>query len=304
MFSGFVQDNISNATLKAIGKYTKSKDFNPEDISNVSYAAGALCEWCIAMELYAKVFRDVEPRRIALRKAEVSLKKKGDELEAAEEQLREVVMKVTKLQEVFQQSELEQTTLSKEANLLESKLAGAAKLVEGLSGEKIRWEASIKGYQNDIKNLVGDCAVAAAFLSYAAPFPSQYREYLLKKCWAPAVRKLNLPVSPQWDVQSFLSTNTDVMDWNIQGLPTDPTSIENAVLIKSYFRWSLMIDPQGQANMSVTQTLAHSNCPCLLLSLTCSPCLSLFLFSAPAGGSRLTRAPCPARPAVVAVSSR
>ena len=199
--------------------------------------------------LSAKVFRDVEPRRIALRKAEVSLKKKAEELGTAEEQLREVVGKVGKLQEVFQQSELEQATLSKEANTLESKLAGAAKLVEGLGGEKIRWEASIKGYQTDIKNLVGDCAVAAAFLSYAAPFPSAYREYLLKKCWGPAVRKLNLPTSTAWEVQSFLSSTTDVMDWNIQGLPTDPTSVENAVLVKTYMRWSLMVDPQGQANM-------------------------------------------------------
>jgi dynein heavy chain len=198
---------------------------------------------------YAKVFRDVEPRRIALRKAEVSLKKKADELGEAEEMLREVVGKVQKLQDVFQQSELEQTTLSKEAGLLEAKLAGAAKLVEGLSGEKTRWEASIKGYQNDIKNLVGDCAIAAAFLSYASPFPSAYREYLLKKSWLPVVRKLNLPCSPSFELQSFLSSPTDVMDWNIQGLPTDPTSIENAVIIKSYQRWSLSIDPQGQANM-------------------------------------------------------
>jgi len=251
MLKNFDKDNISNATLKAIGKYTKSKDFNPEDISNVSYAAGALCEWVIAMELYAKVFRDVEPRRIALRKAEVSLKKKADELAEAEETLREVVSKVAKLQEVFQQSELEQTTLSKEAGLLEAKLAGAAKLVEGLSGEKVRWEASIKGYQNDLKNLVGDCAIAAAFLSYAAPFPSAYREDLLRKTWLPVVRKLNLPCSPSFELQSFLSAPTDVMDWNIQGLPTDPTSIENAVIIKQCQRWTLSIDPQGQANMFI-----------------------------------------------------
>lgn len=195
------------------------------------------------------MFRDVEPRRVALRKAEISLKKKADELEDAEEQLREVVSKVAKLQEVFQQSELEQTTLSKEARTLEAKLDGAAKLVEGLSGEKVRWEATIKGYQTDLRNLVGDCAVAAAFLSYASPFPSAYREYLLKKCWSPIVRKLNLPYSTNFDLQAFLSESTDVMDWNIQGLPTDPTSVENAVIVKMYMRWSLMVDPQGQANM-------------------------------------------------------
>jgi len=259
MLKTFDRDNISNATLKAISKYTKSKDFNPEDISNVSYAAGALCEWVLAIELYAKVFRDVEPRRIALRKAELSLKKKTDELEAAEEQLREVVSKVAKLQEVFQQSELEQTTLTNETKTLENKLAGAAKLVEGLGGEKVRWESSIKAYQNDIKNLVGDCAVAAAYIAYAGPFPSAYRDYLLKKCWSPQVRKLNLPFTLTWELQSFLSHPTDIMDWGIQGLPTDPTSVDNAVMIKSYMRWPLMIDPQGQANMWIKAHEAGNN---------------------------------------------
>ena len=56
------KDKISNQTLKLISKYTKQKDFNPDDISTVSLAAGAMCEWVIAMEQYARVFRDVEPK--------------------------------------------------------------------------------------------------------------------------------------------------------------------------------------------------------------------------------------------------
>jgi len=66
----FDKDKISNSVLKKIGSYTKRKNFNADEIGKVSQAAGALCEWVCAMELYAKVFRDVEPRRIALAKEE------------------------------------------------------------------------------------------------------------------------------------------------------------------------------------------------------------------------------------------
>jgi dynein heavy chain len=95
-------------------------------------------------------------------------------------------------------------------------LLRASKLVEGLSGERERWEASIKEFEIDQNNLVGDCAVAAAFLSYSGVFTSDYREYLMNECWLPAVRKAALSVSSDFAFHSFLAEPTDVMDWNIQ----------------------------------------------------------------------------------------
>jgi len=246
----FDRDNISNATLKQIGKYTKQKDFNYDEIEKVSVAAGALCDWVCAIELYAKVFRDVEPRRIALRKAEAQLSKKEEQLLAAEAQLAEVTAAVAKLDAKFQASDAEKNELRREAKDLEAKLTRAAKLVEGLSGERERWEASIKSYESDVKNLVGDCAAAAAFLSYAGPFPSHYRRQLLEQVWLPAVRRMHLPYSgDQLSMSAFLAERTDVMDWHIQGLPSDEFSTENGVLVTRGYRWPLMIDPQGQANL-------------------------------------------------------
>lgn len=36
--------------------------------------------------------------------------------------------------------------------------------------------------------LPGDVVVAAAFMSYAGPFPSEYRDELVKHTWLPQVR--------------------------------------------------------------------------------------------------------------------
>lgn len=60
--------------------------------------------------------------------------------------------------------------------------------VAGLAGEKVRWESSITGYENFLASLPGDALLAAAFLSYAGPFPSEFRDELVKGTWVPQVR--------------------------------------------------------------------------------------------------------------------
>jgi hypothetical protein len=57
----------------------------------------------------------------------------------------------------------------------------------GLAGERTRWESSISGYESFLAALPGDTLLAAAFLSYAGPFPSEFRDELVKGTWMPQV---------------------------------------------------------------------------------------------------------------------
>lgn len=61
-------------------------------------------------------------------------------------------------------------------------------MLTGLAGERVRWESSISGYENFLAALPGDALLAAAFLSYAGPFPSEFRDELVKGTWVPQVR--------------------------------------------------------------------------------------------------------------------
>lgn len=115
-------------------------------------------------------------------------------------------------------------------------------------GERSRWEVSIAQYEEQLKNLIGDCAVAAAFRSYAGPFPAKYRNELVSQSWLATVRALNIPCTPDFSFAYFLASPSDVMSWSLEGLPVDDFSIENGVLVTRGRRWPLMIDPQGQAN--------------------------------------------------------
>merc|ERR1719326_1696454 len=99
---GFDKDNISNATLRKMEKYTKDPNFTPKLVMNVSSAAGALCQWVHAMKIYAEVYREVEPKRNRLRNAQEKLDEKEKSLAKARQQLKEVLEQVQKLKDTFE----------------------------------------------------------------------------------------------------------------------------------------------------------------------------------------------------------
>jgi hypothetical protein len=48
-------------------------------------------------------------------------------------------------------------------------------------------EASISDYEASLRALPGDVVLASSFLSYAGPFPSEYRDELVRHTWLPQV---------------------------------------------------------------------------------------------------------------------
>jgi len=56
-----------------------------------------------------------------------------------------------------------------------------------------------------------------------------------------------IPLTNNLDLTGFLVDIGTIGDWNMAGLPTDPLSIQNGILVTRSSRYPLLIDPQGQA---------------------------------------------------------
>ena len=244
----FDKSKLDDALLNKMKKYVNDPKYTPEVMANVSSACVGMCKWVHAMFIYGNVSKEVAPKQAKLDAARASLKKKEEELAVAEAKLQEVINAVQALKEKYETATAKKQALEDNLADLEEKLERAEKLLNGLAGEKTRWEASIETLDEQTAALPGDVVIASAFMSYAGPFPSEYRDELVKQTWLPQVANLGIPASPSFDFALFLADPSDVRDWNIDGLPADAFSTENGVMVTRGTRWPLLIDPQGQGN--------------------------------------------------------
>lgn len=123
----------------------------------------------------------------------------------------------------------------------------ATSLIDGLTGERKRWSKDSKMFAELKQKLVGDCALACAFLSYCGPFNKVFRDELTYEHFAKDLNAKKVPVTKSLDITSFLIDMGTISDWNVQGLPTDSLSIQNGLHVTRSSRFPLLIDPQGQA---------------------------------------------------------
>merc|ERR1719171_1308720 len=123
----------------------------------------------------------------------------------------------------------------------------ANKLLNGLSGEQIRWTEDSKNFATRRKRLIGDVAFVCAFVVYCGPFNTEFRDKLYAQFVADA-HKNKLPANETVDLVSFLVDQGTIGEWNLEGLPSDDLSIQNGIMVTRSSRFPLMVDPQGQAN--------------------------------------------------------
>jgi len=94
--------------------------------------------------------------------------------------------------------------------------------------------------------LLGDVLLSAAFLTYTGFFDHFYRHFLNSE-WRFFLDQIGLKYRSDLSYMEFLSKPTDRLQWQVQELPNDELCIENAIILKRYNRYPLVIDPSDQA---------------------------------------------------------
>jgi len=212
-----------------------------------SSAAEGLCKFVGAMVMYHEASKIVKPKMHFLKVQEAKLDKAKLELEAAEAELQKVNDEVSELDQQLQDAIAKKNGLEANALAMKRRIDAANKLLNGLSGENERWTEDAKNFATRRLRLVGDVAMACAFVTYCGPFNSEFRDKLNSDTFLAEVHKRKCPASDTVNLVEFLVDEGTIGEWALEGLPNDDLSIQNGIMVTRSSRYPLMIDPQGQA---------------------------------------------------------
>lgn len=70
----------------------------------------------------------------------------------------------------------------------------ATAMIEGLSGERIRWTEQLTAFKSETDRLVGDVLILMGFLSYCGPFNQEFR-ILVQRQWFDLIQNRKIPIS-------------------------------------------------------------------------------------------------------------
>ncbi|ELW66090.1 Dynein heavy chain 8, axonemal [Tupaia chinensis] len=181
-----------------------------------------------------------------LAKQEGRLAVANAELGKAQALLDEKQAELDKVQAKFDAAMNEKMDLLNDADMCRKKMQAASTLIDGLSGEKVRWTQQSKEFKAQISRLVGDILLCTGFLSYLGPFNQIFRNYLLKDQWEIELRARRIPFTENLNLISMLVDPPTIGEWGLQGLPGDDLSIQNGIIVTKATRYPLLIDPQTQ----------------------------------------------------------
>ncbi|CDI77652.1 hypothetical protein EPH_0029460 [Eimeria praecox] len=247
-FSRKEKDNINDETCELLLPYLELEHFNPAVAKKASNAAEGLCKWVGAMVMYHEAAKIVKPKMdyltVQTARVEVALR----QLSEAEEELRKAQAVLDEINRQFQEALASKRELEQRAQATKRRMEQANRLINGLAGEKARWTEDSNTFAERRKRLVGDILVAAGFVSYCGPFNAEYRELLRKEIMLKDAKNNGIPCSESLNIVDLLVDEGTRGEWNLQGLPADELSVENAIIVTRSDRYPLLVDPQGQAH--------------------------------------------------------
>ena len=243
----FDKDNVKEECVAEVEtKYLTMPKFTVADIEKKSGAAAGLCSWVINICKYFRIYQEVAPKRAALADANAKLDAANEKLSGIRARVKELQDKVAALEDNLMKATEDKNNAIAAAEKTQRKADLADRLVNGLAGENKRWGESIQEMSVSYSKLVGDVLVASSFVSYAGAFNAKFRKSLVHNKWLPDLVERDIPMTAGVVPLDVLTTDALKAQWGIEGLPTDPLSIENGAIMTAAKRWALMIDPQLQ----------------------------------------------------------
>lgn len=115
-----------------------------QKIEKVSKVAKSVSLWVIAIDKFAKVYKDVEPKIKRHDAAEAELREVMRLLKAKQKELADVEAKIAALQEFIDAKNMEFKVIQERVDLTSGRINRAGRLTSALADEEVRWKNEVK----------------------------------------------------------------------------------------------------------------------------------------------------------------
>ncbi|XP_047532350.1 dynein heavy chain, cytoplasmic isoform X1 [Vanessa atalanta] len=255
MRENFINSIVSNFSTEDITddvrekmktRYLSNPDYNFEKVNRASMACGPMVKWAIAQIEYADMLKRVEPLRSELQALEDQAQynvKAGNEVRDLIAQLEK---SIASYKEEYAQLISQAQAIKTDLENVQAKVDRSIALLKSLVIERERWEASSETFRSQMSTIVGDVLLSAAFIAYGGYFDQHYRQNLFST-WTSHLAAANIKFRADIARTEYLSNPDERLRWQANALPTDELCVENAIMLKRFNRYPLIIDPSGQA---------------------------------------------------------
>ncbi|XP_016305378.1 LOW QUALITY PROTEIN: cytoplasmic dynein 1 heavy chain 1-like [Sinocyclocheilus anshuiensis] len=243
----FVSEDTSDSIREKMKKnYMSNPSYNYEQVNRASLACGPMVKWAIAQLNYADMLKRVEPLRNELQKLEDDAKDNKTKAEEVEQMIRDLENSIARYKEEYAVLISEAQAIKADLAAVEAKVNRSTALLKSLSAERERWEKTSETFKNQMSTIAGDCLLSAAFIAYAGYFDQQMRQNLFTT-WSHHLQQANIQFRTDIARTEYLSNADERLRWQANSLPADDLCTENAIMLKRFNRYPLIIDPSGQA---------------------------------------------------------
>ena len=158
----------------------------------------------------------------------------------------EVQGKLDDMQAKFDAAMAEKQRLEDDAAATQRKMDAATELITALAGRggpMDRAEQAVRLADSAPHRRLRDgvfVRVLPRTVQQGVPRPVVHARLLRRS------RRARHPVTGEPGVTRFLVEESEIGEWNLQGLPTDELSIQNGIMTTRATRYPVLVDPQGQ----------------------------------------------------------
>ncbi|KAM3486950.1 hypothetical protein MY8738_000076 [Beauveria namnaoensis] len=230
---------------KMRNEFLSIPDFTFEKVNRASKACGPLVQWVAAQVNYSDILDRVGPLKEEVTQLEEQALQTKANAKAVENNIAELESSINTYKTEYAALISETQAIKAEMSKVQFKVDRSVRLLDSLSSERTRWEEGSKSFETQISTLVGDVLVAAAFLAYSGLYDQQFRKSMMDD-WLHQLYLSGIQYKSPNPVTEYLSSADERLGWQENSLPVDDLCTENAIILKRFNRYPLIIDPSGR----------------------------------------------------------